>query len=152
MSRVIYFYGKDNPYGYYSNFSPHAIFVENKIWPTVEHYYQAKKFSDEGLQEYIRRLSTPGKAKREGNEPHPEYKANWPELKDDVMRVGIYHKFTQHPDLNEKLIIEDGDADLFEHTENDKYWGDGGDGSGKNMLGKLLMELRNKLRMEDIFG
>jgi predicted NAD-dependent protein-ADP-ribosyltransferase YbiA (DUF1768 family) len=28
----------------------------------------------------------------------------------------------------------------------DRYWGDGGDGSGKNMLGKILMRVRDDLR------
>lgn len=28
----------------------------------------------------------------------------------------------------------------------DRYWGDGGDGSGKNMLGKILMRVRDNLR------
>lgn len=41
-----------------------------------------------------------------------------------------------------------GDAKLVEHTENDDYWGDGGDGSGRNMLGQLLMKVRRKLRSE----
>jgi predicted NAD-dependent protein-ADP-ribosyltransferase YbiA (DUF1768 family) len=34
-------------------------------------------------------------------------------------------------------------------STNDSYWGDGGDGSGKNMLGKILMEVRHKLS-EDV--
>ena len=35
---------------------------------------------------------------------------------------------------------------IVEHTENDGYWGDGGDGSGKNMLGQILMRVREELR------
>lgn len=57
----------------------------------------------------------------------------------------LYAKFTQHPDLTDKLL-ETGNARLVEHTENDSYWGDGGDGSGKNMLGQLLMEIRKRIR------
>ena len=38
-----------------------------------------------------------------------------------------------------------GDAKLIEHTRNDKYWADAGDGSGKNMLGILLMKVREEL-------
>jgi predicted NAD-dependent protein-ADP-ribosyltransferase YbiA (DUF1768 family) len=34
---------------------------------------------------------------------------------------------------------------IIEHTKNDNYWADGGDGSGKNMLGKILMEIRDEL-------
>jgi predicted NAD-dependent protein-ADP-ribosyltransferase YbiA (DUF1768 family) len=34
---------------------------------------------------------------------------------------------------------------LIEQTQNDAYWGDGGNGSGKNMLGRILMEVREKI-------
>ena len=34
---------------------------------------------------------------------------------------------------------------IVEHTKNDAYWGDGGDGSGRNMLGRILMEVRRRL-------
>lgn len=44
------------------------------------------------------------------------------------------------------LILSTGDAELVEQTHNDRIWGDGGDGSGENRLGKLLMELRQQLR------
>ncbi len=35
-------------------------------------------------------------------------------------------------------------------TANDKYWGDGGDGTGKNMLGKSLEIVRNELRVGNL--
>lgn len=38
----------------------------------------------------------------------------------------------------------------MEHTANDSYWGDGGDGSGKNMLGRILMEIRDKICEEEV--
>ena len=43
------------------------------------------------------------------------------------------------------LLLDTGDALIVEHTVNDRYWGDGGDGSGKNMLGRILMEIRTEL-------
>ena len=63
------------------------------------------------------------------------------------MREALRAKFTQHPDLKE-LLLRTGSAQLVEHTANDNYWGDGGDGSGKNRLGILLMELRAELIQE----
>jgi len=47
----------------------------------------------------------------------------------------------QNKILFEKLIGT-GNNLIVEHTVHDSYWGDGGDGSGKNRLGHLLMELR----------
>ena len=41
------------------------------------------------------------------------------------------------------------DAEIIEHTSKDSYWGDGGDGSGRNMLGKTLMLVREELRRGD---
>lgn len=60
------------------------------------------------------------------------------------MREALIAKFEQHETLR-TLLLSTGDAKLVEHTENDSYWGDGGDGSGRNMLGQLLMEVRQKL-------
>ena len=57
------------------------------------------------------------------------------------MRNGLRLKFTQHPALLE-LLLSTGTKKIVEHTVNDSYWGDGGDGSGKNRLGAILMELR----------
>ena len=47
------------------------------------------------------------------------------------------------------LLLATGDAKLVEHTENDDYWGDGGDGRGKNMLGRILMDVRGALARDD---
>lgn len=41
---TIYFYKVWQPYGCFSNFSPHGIQIRGTYWPTVEHYYQAQKF------------------------------------------------------------------------------------------------------------
>ncbi|MFR3747673.1 NADAR domain-containing protein [Streptococcus sp.] len=43
-------------------------------------------------------------------------------------------------------MLATGDGILIEHTRNDDYWADGGDGSGKNKLGLLLMQVREELK------
>jgi len=63
------------------------------------------------------------------------------------MREALYAKFTQHSDLTEKLLST-GNLKLIEHTKNDRYWGDAGDGTGVNMLGQLLMETRERIRYD----
>jgi predicted NAD-dependent protein-ADP-ribosyltransferase YbiA (DUF1768 family) len=45
-----------------------------------------------------------------------------------------------------EVLLGTGDAAIVEHTRNDAYWGDGGDGHGKNELGQILMRVREELR------
>ncbi len=61
------------------------------------------------------------------------------------MTDAVRAKFTQHDELR-ALLLATGDAKIVEHTVNDSYWGDGGDGSGRNMLGQILMRVREELR------
>ncbi len=141
----IKFYHSDQPWGEFSNFSKHSIFLDQKIWPTVEHYYQASKFEKMVDREFIRRASTPILAKQFAQEMFtPLLQTEWLEIKKEVMFKGLRAKFSQHPDLTE-LLISTNDRVLVEHTKNDLFWGDGGDGSGNNQLGQLLMLLRKEL-------
>ncbi len=68
-------------------------------------------------------------------------RSDWETVKDDVMRKATHAKVTQHTDVRTTLL-ETGSAYIVEHTRNDKYWGDGGDGTGKNILGRIWMEVR----------
>lgn len=63
------------------------------------------------------------------------------------MTTALRAKFTQHPRFR-RVLLSTGNALLAEHTERDHYWVDGGDRTGQNMLGRLLMELRDSLRTE----
>ena len=72
-------------------------------------------------------------------------RSDWEGIKDDIMLKALLCKFTQHKKLKKKLL-DTGSKRLVEHTFNDSYWGDGGDGSGSNKLGQLLMEVRKKLQ------
>ena len=49
-----------------------------------------------------------------------------------------------------QLLLDTGDKTLAEHSKNDFYWADGGDGTGKNMLGKLLMKVREEIKSQKI--
>ena len=98
--------------------------------------------------DYVERIRTapkPRDAFNLGRGSAETKRADWERVKDDVMRTALRFKFTQNSDLREALLAT-GSAQLVEHTANDKYWADGGDGRGKNMLGILLMELREQLK------
>lgn len=145
--KQINFYHATDPYGFFSNFALAPITINGVVWPTSEHYYQAQKFTDPLQQEAIRQTPTPGDAKALAWAPDAHPRADWNELRDDVMLVALRAKFTQHADLRARMLAT-GDAPLAEHTSNDFYWGDGGDGSGRNRLGELLMQVRRELASE----
>ena len=66
------------------------------------------------------------------------------EVKDKVMYEIVLAKFTQNPDLKEKLLAT-GDEYLEEgNTWGDTIWGTV-DGVGENRLGKILMRVRDEL-------
>lgn len=145
MKTAIRFYREREEYGEFSNFAAFPITVKGKAWPTSEHYFQAQKFADTQHEEAVRQAPSPMIAAHMGRDRKRPLRHDWESVKDDVMRAAIRAKFTQHAALRE-LLLGTGDAELIEHTKNDRYWADGGDGSGKNMLGKILVEIRNELR------
>ena len=61
------------------------------------------------------------------------------------MLQSLRMKFSQNLEIAKELLAT-GDAILIEHTRNDDYWADGGDGSGKSKLGLLLMQVREELK------
>jgi ribA/ribD-fused uncharacterized protein len=143
----IRFYRVSEPYGEFSNFSPHAFKLKGKVWPTSEHYFQAQKFAGTEHEEEIRKEKSPMVAAHMGRSRKRPLRKDWDSVKDNIMREALRAKFTQHISLRTLLLSTDN-AKLIEHTENDRYWGDGGDGKGKNRLGLLLMELREALKTE----
>ena len=84
-------------------------------------------------------------AARMGRSRKRPLRKDWESVKDQVMHEAVRAKFTQHADLR-AILLGTGAAEIVEHTENDAYWGDGGDGSGKNRLGRILMRVREALR------
>ena len=147
MNEPIKFYRVTEKYGSFSNFSPHSLVLDGKTWPTSEHYFQAQKFADALHSEAIRCEPSPMVAARMGRDRKKPLRPDWDVVKDSIMKKAVLAKFSQHQDLRELLVGTD-QAILTEHTENDSYWGDGGDGSGKNRLGILLMEVREALRTQ----
>lgn len=142
----IRFYETSDEFGCFANFSPHPIRLKGKTWPTSEHYFQAQKFAGTPLEEEIRKVKKPGIAFRKGNSRRKARPAKgWDNKRDQVMREALNAKFTQHEELKQ-ILLSTGNRKIVEHTEKDSYWGDGGNGTGKNRLGQLLMELRTKLR------
>lgn len=141
---VIYFYSVDGPYGFMSNFYP-CQFVDEKgtQWESSEHYYQAHKFTNHPeIFESVRLQKTAKECYKMAYNHQDKFRADWFEVKDHYMWTALNYKFYQNLDLLEKLK-ETKPKKLVEHALKDAHYGCGIDGSGKNTLGVMLMQIRN---------
>lgn len=128
-------------YAWLSNFYPVPHLVYG--YPTVEHYFQAMKTTDQEERHQIRIAGTPAQAKRLGRRVH--LRPGWNAMRLEIMRVGLEAKFAPETELREWLLAT-GDRYLEEtNTWNDTYWGFS-NGRGLNHLGRLLMEIREKIQ------
>jgi N-glycosidase YbiA len=153
---------------YLSNFWIAEVMYEGARYPTVEHAYQAAKSIIHEDREIIRRLRSPGEAKRAWkNELCHQcngkgcsackgsgYKlgrkltlrSDWQEINLNLMYEFVKQKF-HYADLK-KLLLATGDQELQEGNNwGDVFWGICR-GKGENHLGKILMRVREELRSE----
>lgn len=134
-------------YEFLSNFYPCKICLYNREYPTAEHAFQAMKCVYELDRERIAACPTPADAKHLGKQI--KMRADWNKIRVDVMHGILVQKFS-HTELAAKLLAT-GDEELVEgNTWHDTFWGVC-DGVGENMLGKLLMKVRNELRHRSFF-
>jgi len=156
--KEINFYLLDENYGFLSNFDRTPIIVDDdeertkrewvpasdgtwREYPTNEHYYQSQKATDKKLAQWIAAAPTPYAAMMAGRSlRQKEFVHNWDEKKVAVMRKGLRAKF-RNPILKQKLL-DTGNAILHEDSPTDLFWGK----KGADMLGKLLMEVRDEIR------
>lgn len=149
-SQEIRFYrANEKPYGVFSNLYRCEVIFEDRTYPTAEHAYQAGKASKESVREWILAAPSPSLAAMAAHGLYAwDVVPNWAEIKFDRMRAVLKAKFEQHPELKE-LLLGTGDAGLVEAGTVDnavnRLWGQV-NGKGQNMLGVMLMELRDELR------
>jgi len=132
-------------YRFLSNFYPAKVKLDDLVFETVENAYQAAKCRDRD-ERFLFQHITPGHAKRLGREIR--LRSDWFDVRVDIMRTLIRAKF-QHRDL-QLALLDTGDQKLIEgNTWGDTFWGFY-NGEGRNTLGKILMEVRQSLREEEI--
>ena len=128
-----------------SNFYPHPFVFQGREYPTAEHAFQAAKCVDAAEAERVRQAATPSAAKQVGR--RVQLRQGWNDIRVDVMREVLEAKFAD-PDLRARLVATGTDELVEENTWNDRFWGRSR-GVGKNVLGRLLMDLRDSLRSPD---
>jgi ribA/ribD-fused uncharacterized protein len=157
----VLFHGADESKGEFRNFSNlslHKITIDGKDYPSVEHYYQAKKAEkfDESEVEKIMKAKTTKAVKAIGKKIKNFNQEEWDKIKYGIMQEGIKAKFVQHPELR-KQLQETGDRKIGYADARNVFWGIGSSEGiekskhpekwrGKNMIGHILMELREEFK------
>lgn len=132
-------------YAFLSNFYPAPVHDGGMWFAHVEGAYQAAKASDQADRVWISRMTSPGAAKRAGRKV--ALRKDGAEVRVEVMMTLGLQKFRRHEKLAEKLKAT-GTAYLEEgNSWGDQFWGVCG-GEGKNVLGHILMEVREILRVD----
>ncbi len=168
----VLFYAKSSPWWEFSNYyelpKKAKFVIDNREYTSTEHYFQSMKFRFPGASarsveysEKIRLAKTPEmcrilanqkkhggyKWKTDLNQTITEYSdvtfdtERWDNVKDNVMRRAVFQKFNNVPHLT-KLLMSTKASEIYEASPRDSYWGLGKDNTGKNMLGKILQEVR----------
>lgn len=154
---IVYFSSKLYPQREFSNFQEEAAFQLDGVWyKTAEAAFQAKKanlFGDTDAFKSIYTAKSPASAKSQGRRVKNFDEAMWTRMKVGIMREILEAKFTQNPNLKDKLLSTE--SCILAEAMRDTQWGIGGkkgalEGDvkvwGQNILGKLLMELRTQFQ------
>lgn len=148
--REIRFYrASEKPYGAFSNLFRRTIEFEGESYPTSEHAYQSGKARKPEVKQWLMAAPSPALLAMAAHGLYYwDVSPGWSQKKFDRMRSVLLAKFTQHADLRE-LLLSTGSLRLVEtatvDNEVNRLWGEV-NGVGRNMLGELLMELRDQLR------
>ena len=141
-------------YAFLNNFFPCNISYNNFDYMSAEAAYQAEKIevknrSDLRMKEKFQHYLA-HEAYIEGKKV--QLREDWDSVKDNIMYEILFKKFTQNTHL--KNLLKNTRAKELKNINmyNDTYWGlcvdEDGNYYGKNMLGNLLMKVRNAI-MED---
>ena len=137
-------------YKFLSNMYIAPFKVHGVTYRSVENYYQAHKTLNKEYFEKIR-VANPYEAKKLGK--RVKLRDDWNRVKIVVMLEGVFYKFFTDKFLRQKLL-DTGNTTLVEKNWwHDNYWGDCwcekcSNIEGKNILGKILMIVREILKEE----
>ena len=158
---MIGFFHENKEYGCFSNWYP-AEFDYVRHFTSSEQfmmYHKVLMFGKYDLAEQIMQTSDPAKCKKIAGQKFPGFNADiWEKTCYTIVKRGVKAKFAQNEDIR-MILFNTGNELLAECSPYDKKWGIGIDigdpdrltvskWKGKNLLGRILMEVREELREE----
>lgn len=151
-SESVVFWKTKDRFGGLSNMAGgYPLLINNRKISTSEALYQALKFPHlPDLQERVILQSSPIFAKNICKPYKNAVREDWLEVRTIIMRWCLRVKLVQNWQKFSDLLLETKDRPIVEYSEKDDFWGamQGPDGNlhGANVLGRLLMELREQLK------
>lgn len=144
----VFFYEQD--FYVLSNFSAFNVTVFGQDFQTAEHAYHWAKFYQTAppLSLDVKRSRSAHEAFKLAEQYKSARRKDWDDVKVGIMREILRAKSAQHEYVLRKLMAT-GDRELIENSWRDNFWGWGENRDGKNMLGKLWMEIRNEYDLPD---
>jgi len=137
-------------HAFLDNFYLHPVKYQGNWYPTSEHAFQAQKaIQDKAWWERIAKADNPGQSKAYGQEC--PLRPDWEEVKDQIMFDIVWSRFHRCEYLMDRLMMTDGTYIEEGNTWGDKYWGTV-NGEGKNMLGLILMVIRECVNLNEFRG
>lgn len=146
---IRFYRANEKPYGVFSNLYKAPVVFEGVEYPTAEHAYQAGKARKKEVRDWLMAAPSPALLAMAAHGLYWwDVSPGWSKKKFERMKAVLRAKFEQHSDLLE-ILLSTGDSTLIETATVDnatnRLWGQV-NGKGKNMLGTLLMEVRNEFQ------
>ncbi len=139
----------EGSYYCFSNWSAHAVKYNNTLYPTSEHAYHCQRFKDPKIVKSILKSKSPYLAKLIVQANKDKQLSDWNSIKRAIMKDILREKLKQHKEIRE-VLLKTGQKEIVENSREDYFWGVGKDGTGKNELGKIWIELRKEFIEEKI--
>lgn len=139
-------YWFSTPFDPLSNWSAHAVVIWGQRFPTVEHAFHYRKFSDKypEIAKQIIDAPSPWAAMQVERRYHEKRRGDWQEVKVGIMTEIVRAKVAQNDDVRQALL-KTGNKRIIENSPWDEFWGIGADAKGKNQMGEILMLLRSEI-------
>ncbi|MBP0447537.1 NADAR family protein [Roseomonas sp. SSH11] len=149
---VISFRKTGEEFGGLSNMAPgFPIRIAGVSLRTSEALYQACRFPHmPEVQRIIVSEISPMTAKMRSKPYRKDSREDWDDLRVPIMKWCLRVKLAQNWVKFGDLLLRTGDKPIVEDSRKDNFWGaikdNHGEFHGRNVLGRLLMELREKLK------